>query len=131
MKLRVLLNSLWILIVITFRGFSPALAGTNQSDSPVQARRNVLFITCDQRMFRSLQAEGFKQPALERLADRGVTFENHYIASAVSTPSRGVIYSGRAPQVTGIQDEMMFGWTPSLTTNQVSMGTAMKKLHIG
>ncbi|MFC1576660.1 sulfatase-like hydrolase/transferase [Candidatus Omnitrophota bacterium] len=128
MKLRVMLNSLWLLILITFRGFSPALASTNESDSPPQERRNVLFITCDQRMFKSLQARGFKQPAIERLADRGVTFESHYIASAVSTPSRGVIYSGRAPQVTGIQDEMMFGWTPSLTTNQVSMGTAMKKL---
>ena len=129
MKLRVMLNSLWLLILITFRSLCPpALASTNESDSPDQEKRNVLFITCDQRMFRSLQAEGFKQPALQRLAGRGVTFENHYIASAVSTPSRGVIYSGRAPQVTGIQDEMAFGWTPSLTTDQVSMGTAMKKL---
>ena len=39
-----------------------------------------------------------------------------------------MIYSGLAPQVTGIQEEMMFGWTPSLPTNAVSMGTAMKRL---
>lgn len=89
---------------------------------------NILFITCDQRMFQSIQAKGFKQPAIERLAERGVTFTNHYIASAVCTPSRGVLYSGLAPQVTGIQEEMMFGWTPSLPTDSYTIGTAMKKL---
>jgi len=129
MKLHVMLHSLWLLIVITFRSMcSPALAGANQSEPPDQVRRNVLFITCDQRMFKTLRAQGFKQPALERLADRGVTFQNHYIASAVCTPSRGVIFSGRAPQATGIQDEMMFGWTSSLDTDQISMGSAMKDL---
>lgn len=89
---------------------------------------NILFITCDQRMFESIHAKEFHQPAIERLADRGVTFMNHYIASAVCTPSRGVIYSGRAPQVTGIQEEMMFGWTPSLPTDKYTIGTAMKQL---
>jgi len=128
MKLRFMLNSLWALIVIAVRGGLPALASSVPADAPDEGKRNVLFITCDQRMFQSVRAKAFRQPALERLAARGVTFENHYTASAVCTPSRGVIYSGRAPQVTGIQDEMMFGWTPSLPTDAVSIGTAMKKL---
>ena len=89
---------------------------------------NILFITCDQRMFQSIQAKGFDQPAIDRLADHGVSFMNHYISSAVCTPSRGVLYSGLAPQVTGIQEEMMFGWTPSLPTDKFSIGTAMKRL---
>jgi len=118
----------WVLGAIAVRLGFPAPASPVQADAPDEARRNVLFITCDQRMYRPVRAEAFRQPALERLADRGVTFQNHYIASAVSTPSRGVIYSGLAPQVTGIQDEMMFGWTPSLPTNAVSLGTAMKSL---
>jgi arylsulfatase A-like enzyme len=50
------------------------------------------------------------------------------MSSAVCTPSRGVLYSGLPPQVTGIQEEMMFGWTPSLSTSAVSIGTAMKRL---
>ena len=93
-----------------------------------KGKRNILFITCDQALFQPIQAKGFSLPARDRLADKGVTFTNHYISSAVCTPSRGVIFSGRAPQVTGIQEEMMFGWTPSLPTNEVSMGTAMKRL---
>lgn len=91
-------------------------------------KHNIIFITCDQRMYPTPKAVGFNQPAIDRLADRGVTFMNHYIASAVCTPSRGVLYSGRTPQVTGIQEEMMFGWTPSLSTDDISIGTAMKKL---
>ena len=37
---------------------------------------NILFITCDQRMFQSIQAKGFHQPAIDRLAERGVSFIN-------------------------------------------------------
>ncbi|MBW1790063.1 MAG: sulfatase-like hydrolase/transferase [Deltaproteobacteria bacterium] len=129
MKPRFMLNSLGCaLIVIAILGGLPALASPVHADASNKGKRNILFITCDQQMFQTVQAEGFRQPALDRLADRGVTFANHYIASAVCTPSRGVIYSGLAPQVTGIQEEMMFGWTPSLPTNAVSIGTAMKQL---
>ena len=129
MKPRFVLNSFGCaLIVIAILGGLPALVSSVNADASDKGRRNVLFITCDQRLFQPVRAKGFRQPALDRLAARGVTFTNHYIASAVCTPSRGVIYSGRAPQVTGIQEEMMFGWTPSLPTNAVSMGTAMKRL---
>ncbi|MDP8248808.1 MAG: sulfatase-like hydrolase/transferase, partial [Candidatus Tritonobacter lacicola] len=123
-----MLNSLWALIMIAIRGALPAPASPAPAEATDEGKRNVLFITCDQRMYQAVRAKRFRQPALERLADRGVTFQNHYIASAVCTPSRGAIYSGLAPQVTGIQEEMMFGWTPSLPTNAVSLGTAMKRL---
>ena len=122
MKPRFMLNSLWALIMIAIRGALPAPASPAPAEATDEGKRNVLFITCDQRMYQAVRAKRFRQPALERLADRGVTFQNHYIASAVCTPSRGAIYSGLAPQVTGIQEEMMFGWTPSLPTNAVSIG---------
>ena len=129
MKPRFILHSCsFILIVIAVLGCLSALVSPIHADGSNKGKRNILFITGDQQMFQTVQAEGFRQPALDRLADRGVTFANHYIASAVCTPSRGVIYSGLAPQVTGIQEEMMFGWTPSLATNTVTLGTAMKQL---
>lgn len=130
MKLQSLLVLLQCMfLAIAFRIGSLLLTSPARADPPVmKEKRNVLFITCDQRMFQALRARGFRQSALARLAARGVTFTQHYIASAVCTPSRGVIFSGCAPQVTGIQDEMMFGWTPSLATSRVSMGTAMKTL---
>ena len=129
MKARFMLNSVrFVLIVSALFGGMLALASAVHADPPPEAKRNILFITFDQQMFQTVQAEGFRQPALDRLADRGVVFANHYIASAVCTPSRAVIYSGLAPQVNGVQEEMMFGWTPSLSTDDVSLGTAMKQL---
>jgi arylsulfatase A-like enzyme len=116
------------LLVLLLLGASPARAGSEPPGPTAQGKRNILFITCDQRMFRAVQARGFRQPALDRLASRGVTFAGHYMSSAVCTPSRGVLYSGLAPQVTGIQEEMMFGWTPSLSPSAISIGTAMKRL---
>ena len=146
-----MVRTLLALLLLLFLGAAPARAHAAEPPGPpraaepsgpasaaepsapaaapaVQGKRNVLFITADQRMFRPPAARGFRQPALDRLAARGVTFANHYMSSAVCTPSRGVIYSGLSPQVTGIQEEMMFGWTPSLSTNGVTLGTAMKQL---
>lgn len=116
------------LLALALLAAPAALAAGEPDPPPGKGKRNILFVTCDQRMFRAVQAKGFRQPALDRLASRGVTFANHYMSSAVCTPSRGVIYSGLPPQVTGIQEEMMFGWTPSLSTAAVSVGTAMKRL---
>jgi arylsulfatase len=107
---------------------SPARAADPATSPPAKGRYNVLLVTCDQRLFRPPPVKGLVQPAMDTLARRGITFASHYMASAVCTPSRGVIYSGLAPQVTGIQEEMMFGWTPSLPTDRVSIGTAMKRL---
>ena len=117
-----------LLALLLLLGVPPALAGPEPATRAAKGKRNILFITSDQRMFQPPRAKGFRQPAIERLASRGVTFANHYISAAVCTPSRGVLYSGLAPQVTGIQEEIMFGWTPSLSTSGVSIGTAMKKL---
>ena len=123
-----MIRSLLALLLLLLLGVPPALAGPEPATRAAKGKRNILFITSNQRMFQPPRAKGFRQPAIERLASRGVTFANHYISAAVCTPSRGVLYSGLAPQVTGIQEEIMFGWTPSLSTSGVSIGTAMKKL---
>src|SRR5689334_23349633 len=58
---------------------------------------NILFILTDQeRYFRPGELpQGFRLPAHERLAQRGLVFENHRINSCVCTPSRSVVYTGR------------------------------------
>ena len=67
-------------------------------------------------------------PALERLAQQGITFRNHYIASAMCTPSRAALYSGQPPQVNGVFDQMEAGYVPSLRKDRPNMGSMMKKL---
>ena len=67
-------------------------------------------------------------PALERLAQHGFTFRNHYVASAMCTPSRAALWSGQPPQVNGVFDQMEAGYVPSLRTDRPNMGSMMKKL---
>ncbi|MBT7070614.1 MAG: hypothetical protein HN975_06965, partial [Anaerolineae bacterium] len=73
MKPRFMLNSFGCaLMVIAILGGLPALASPVHADASDKGRRNVLFITCDQRLFQPVRAKGFRQPALDRLAARGV-----------------------------------------------------------
>jgi arylsulfatase len=73
-------------------------------------------------------APGYRTPALDRLAQQGITFRNHYIASAMCTPSRAAFFSGHPPQVNGVFDQMETGWVPNLRQDQPNMGSMMKKL---
>jgi arylsulfatase len=87
----------------------------------------VLFIT-DEEAYHLRPAEGFATPARAELQRRGTTFLNHYIGSAMCTPSRGVMFSGQPPQVNGVFDQMETGYVPSLRKDRPSMGTVFRKL---
>ena len=85
---------------------------------------NILFILTDQeRYFRPGELpSGYRLPAHERLAKRGVVFENHRIGSCVCTPSRSVIYTGRHIQQTKMFDNTNFPWISSLSTDMPTVG---------
>jgi arylsulfatase A-like enzyme len=89
---------------------------------------NVILVIRDQTRFDLPVAAGYSTPALDRLARQGITFRNHYIASAMCTPSRAAFFSGHPPQVNGVFDQMETGWVPNLPTDQPNMGSMMKKL---
>lgn len=62
------------------------------------ARRNILFIMCDQLRWDYLSCAGHKTlhtPNIDRLADRGVRFSNAYVQSPICGPSRMSTYTGR------------------------------------
>jgi arylsulfatase A-like enzyme len=112
----------------------PQAAGRNpQPAAPASPRRpnqplNIILIIRDQTRFDLPAAAGYTTPALDRLAQQGITFRNHYVASAMCTPSRAAFYSGHPPQVNGVFDQMETGWVPNLRVDQPNMGSMMKKL---
>ena len=62
------------------------------------ARRNILFIMCDQLRWDYLSCAGhktLKTPNIDRLAARGVRFSNAYVQSPICGPSRMSTYTGR------------------------------------
>src|SRR5262249_51901443 len=67
---------------------------------------NILFILTDQeRYFRPGELPNdYLLPAHERLANKGIVFENHQINSAVCTSSRSVLYTGQHIQHTKMFD---------------------------
>jgi arylsulfatase A-like enzyme len=89
---------------------------------------NVILVLRDQTRSELPSAAGYHTPALNRLAQQGIVFRNHYIASAMCTPSRAAIYSGQPPQVNGVFDQLEAGYVPSLRKDRPNMGSMMKKL---
>lgn len=73
-------------------------------------RPNVLFILGESHAPDLLGALGnsfIKTPNLDRLAERGVLFENAYCASPLCVPARAALATGRWPHETGYWDSSM------------------------
>ncbi len=90
-----------------------SFTGPNVRATPRPANRplNVILVIRDQTRFDLPVAAGYNMPALDRLAQQGISFRNHYVASAMCTPSRAAFFSGHPPQVNGVFDQME--WRPS------------------
>src|SRR6476469_6020874 len=86
---------------------APRASGTPR---PPNQPLNIILIIRDQTRFDLPAAAGYSMPALDRLAQQGISFRNHYIASAMCTPSRAAFFSGHPPQVHGVFDQLETGW---------------------
>ncbi|MBT8366303.1 MAG: sulfatase-like hydrolase/transferase, partial [Deltaproteobacteria bacterium] len=112
-------------IGVSFAGFNSVQAQSNKvPKSASSGPYNILMIVTDQE--RHMEASqlplGFRLPGHERLAKRGVVFENHQIASCVCTPSRAVLYTGQHIQNTGMFDNTNFPWSNDLSTDIDTIG---------
>jgi arylsulfatase len=90
---------------------------------------NIVFILTDQeRHFRpgELPAD-YRLPAHERLAERGIVFENHRINANVCTSSRSVIYTGQHIQHTKMYDNTNFPWMKSMSTDIKTLGHMLRE----
>jgi arylsulfatase len=112
---------------------NPAIAAT-PSSGPGQRKAsggpyNILFILTDQeRYFRPHELpSGYRLAAHERLAKKGVVFENHRINSCVCTPSRSVLYTGRHIQQTRMFDNTNFPWIDSMSTEIKTLGHLLRE----
>ena len=105
-----------------------AQAQVTATTPPASHPLNVILIVRDQTRYDLPIAAGYDIPALGRLAQQGITFRNHYIASAMCTPSRAALWSGTPPQVNGVFDQSEMPWATSLRTDRPNMGSMMKRL---
>jgi arylsulfatase len=121
-------SGLSVLLLGAVAGVSAAQPTSRGPDLPHQQPYNVLFVICDQEAYRLFARGDFPLPAREALKRRGVTFRNHYIGSAVCTPSRALFFTGTPPQKNGVFDQMSFGIVPNLRPDQPNMGSILRSL---
>ncbi len=103
-------------------------ASSRESRKAGSGAYNILFILTDQERFfrRGELPKGYRLPAHERLARKGVVFENHQINSCVCTPSRSVLYTGRHIQHTKMFDNTNFPWISSMATDIPTVGHMLR-----
>jgi arylsulfatase len=114
---------------VGFAGSKSVQAQSNKvSKQANNSPYNILMIVTDQErhMEGSQLPIGFQLPGHERLAKRGVVFENHQIASCVCTPSRAVLYTGQHIQNTGMFDNTNFPWSNDLSTDIDTIGDLLR-----
>jgi len=103
-------------------------SGTVAAEAGSKRPYNIILVLSDQQQYELLAKSGYQLPARDRLMRQGITFQNHYIASAMCTPSRAALLSGQPPQVNGVFDQMQTGYVPSMKKDQPNMGSVMKDL---
>lgn len=92
----------------------------------------ILLIICDQfrfpRHWDSLGPEDF--PNLQRLRDKGLEFNNAYIASAACNASRACIYSGKYSKETGVTSTSGFGNEATTIPEKIKQKLVEEKTHV-
>ena len=83
-------------------------------------RPNILMITCHDigRHLGCYGVETVRSPNIDRLADRGLRFENFCSSSAVCSPARGSLHTGRYPQSNGLLGLIHAPWWWSLNEDE-------------
>jgi arylsulfatase len=108
----------------TLRAQEGRPAGADASKPPY----NIVFLIVDQQTYRLLVGPDYALPALDAIASHGVRFQNHYISSAMCTPSRASFLTGQPPQVTGVIDQMQYSFVHSLSPEMPNVGSVLKGL---
>ena len=106
-------------------GPAGALAQRNPASSP-----NVVIILCDDLGYGDVHAYGsnIPTPNIDEMANEGVRFDQFYAASAVCSPSRAALLTGRyAPRV-GVPDVINPQDAGGLSLTETTMGDMLKSV---
>jgi arylsulfatase A-like enzyme len=90
---------------------------------------NVVLINCDDLGYGDLGCYGhpvIKTPHLDALAAEGRRFTQHYAASALCSPSRAALLTGRTPYRTGIKSWIPEGSGIFLRREEITLATLLR-----
>jgi hypothetical protein len=114
LSVRGLFTALVLAPLATLAAHAQQGTGVPGSGAAAKPPYNIVFLIVDQRTYRLLAGADYSLPALDSIARHGVTFQNHYISSAMCSPSRASFLTGQPPQVNGVIDQMEYAFQQSL-----------------
>jgi len=106
------------------------LAGILSAAAVHAAPPNVVLINADDLGFGDLGCYGhavLQTPNLDRLATEGMRFTQFYAASALCSPSRAALLTGRTPYRSGIKSWIPEGSGIYLHKEEVTLATVLKR----
>ena len=115
-------------LLLAGSAFAEGGNGAKQSAAAEKPPYNIIFIISDQRNYHLTATDDYTLPSIETIARHGVSFDNHYIAAAMCSPSRAAFLTGTTPQVNHVIDQMQYPFTPTLDPNLPNMGSVLKGL---
>ena len=77
---------------------------SNQTDEQA-GRPNIVFIMSDDHAFQAIsayQSHLIETPNIDRIAERGMTFERSFVTNSICAPSRAVILTGKFSHLNGV-----------------------------
>ena len=101
---------------------------SDATDTTTEPVRNVLFIMCDQLRLDALSCYGggvIDTPNIDRLASRGVRFDNAYVQGSICGSSRMSYYTGRYVQSHGARSNQI-----PLALGQRTLGDHVRPLGV-
>lgn len=112
------------LLILTTLGLAACESG---APSPSEAPPNIVYILADDLGYGELGSYGqtlIQTPNLDRLAEQGMRFTQHYSGSPVCAPSRATLMSGKHTGHTLIRDNFeLGGWTDDEEFGQMPLPT--------
>ncbi|MGJ8641993.1 MAG: sulfatase family protein [Luteolibacter sp.] len=95
------------------------LAINSSAQAEVSQKPNIVFILCDDLGYGEIQALNpehgkIKTPAVDKLAEEGMIFSDAHSGSAVCTPTRYGLMTGRYSWRTSLQRGVVQGFAPDL-----------------
>jgi arylsulfatase A-like enzyme len=93
-----------IILLITALIIS-VLSCTNNRPKNIVERPNIVFIMSDDHAYQAISAYNpglIETPNIDKIADRGIKFNNAFVTNSICAPSRAVILTGKFSHLNGV-----------------------------
>lgn len=87
---------------------------------------NILILCMDQWQTHMQVPDAVRFPAMERLEERGVSFDRQYCTVPICTPSRATMWTGVHAKLTGLWDNTNFAWVGELSREVPTIGHLLR-----